>query len=695
MATKLAIVPKKTANIFSFKSVEGQGDAYQALLAPLLEALHWKGDLRHVSQALPPQSEAMDLQQFRDMMVHLGYTSVLRFGPATQLSTDDYPVLWIDTKAQPHLLRNQNDAAKLKDHEVTLVMFMGVTATIKIENIATTGAVLQRYKSILAQVMLISLLVGFIALAPTIYNMALYDTVISAGSTQGMVMMLVGVVGALAAECILRRMRNKRLGYFGARLDHYISCSVFERLLFLPPVFTERASISSQLARLRDFEAVREFFTGPLATLFFELPLIAVYLAAMACLSGSLTFVPLALVGAYALLLWSMDGKLKESSRKSANAVSKRQEFLLETLTKLRAIRLAGWEKMWQARYHRLSNEASLASFRAGFQAQILETMSYVLMTLGGVATMGFGVMGVINQQITVGALIASMMLIWRIVAPMQLVCASATRLQQLASSTRQVQRLLGMAPEHDPSSPTLPVLNLKGQITFHRVLLRYSNEAEPALLGVSFNIRPGQVIAIKGDNGSGKSTILKLVLGLYTPQSGAVRLDGIDVRQFDPLDLRQSIAYVPQDMDLMPGTVRDNLLFANPLATEEQCYNALRLACAIEEIERLPQRLDTVIAGENAEGISFMLTQRLNLARAYLKPAAIILFDEASHSLGQENDLAFANMVAHLRGRCTVLLATHREDHMRMSDALLVMNKGELTHAGTPDQVLNALKKK
>lgn len=666
---------------------------YRAILPQLLEALQWKGSERHIEQSLPAENAVLNLQKFRDILVHLGYGSVLRYGAAADLDRFSFPVLWIDDKGHPQLLKNSAEANELEKENVTLVIFKRITAKNSESN--TVHSMMHRFHGLLAQILLISLVTGVLALAPTIYNMAVYDTIIPSDTANGMILLFAGVILALVSECVLRHMRNRRLGYLGARIDHYIGCSVFERLLFLPPVYTERASVSAQIARLRDFESVRDFFTGPLATIFFELPLIAIYLTAMVCIAGSLTIIPLVLLVAYGALIWGMDGKLKEASRRSANAVSKRQEFLLETLTKLRVIRLVGWEMMWRQRYHKLSHDASMASFQAGFTAQIVEVFSYVLMTLGGVATLGFGVVAVINQNLTVGALIASMMLIWRIVAPMQLCCASITRLQQLGNSTKQVQRLLSMEPEHDPTCPVMPLLNLKGQITFHRVSLRYGNESEPALLGVSFNVKPGQVIAIKGDNGSGKSSILKLILGLYTPQSGAVRLDGMDLRQFDPLDLRQAIAYVPQDMEVLPGTVRDNLLFSNPVATEEQCNNALKLACALDEIHRLPQGLDTVISGDNAESISFLLTQRLNLARAYLKPASIMLFDEASHSLGSENDQAFANMVSHLRGHCTVILATHREDHMRLADTLLVMNKGELTHAGPPDQVLKLLQNK
>lgn len=663
---------------------------FAPLIRPLLGALRWKGDERGVQEALPAHAHELDLSGFRDTLVHLGFTSTLHKSIGRQNIA--LPAIGMDKDGQPHVLKSVDE---LKQGFSSYITFAPATMPMTPDNgdvkIAKEA---RRFKPLLNQILLISLAIGVIALAPILFNRMLYDHVIAAGSTRSLPMLVTGVALAFAVELYLRHMRNRYLSHFGARTDHVVSCSVFERLLFLPPAYTERAAVSAQIARLRDFENVREFFTGPLATLFFELPLIGVYLAVMAVLSGWLTLVPIGLLGAYAILLFAMDGKLKENSRNSASNASQRQEFLLETVTKLPAIRMAGMERSWQNRYRVLSGNASQSSFHSAYTAQILETLSYVLMSLGGIATLGFGVNAVIQGNISMGALIAAMMLIWRIVAPMQICCASITRIQQLKSSTQQVKRLLSVMPEHNPYAPPI-LIKPKGRVTFHRVSLRYTPEADPVLLGVSIDVKPGQIIAIRGANGSGKSTILKLVLGLYRPQNGSVRIDGVDIRQFDPVVLRQAISYVPQNVHIFPGTIRENLLFSAPDATDAQCIEALQQACALEEALSLPQQLDTIIEGANAASVSFMFLQRLNLARAYLRDAPIVLFDEASHSLGKDNDIAFAEKINSLRGKSTVLLVTHREDHMLLADQLLVMNKGELTHAGPPEQVLTVLRGK
>ncbi len=622
-------------------------------------------------------------------MAHLGYVSRLQKLKEIDVTEISLPAIAIERDGTPFILETLKDMQNLGSHAKVLSFMPGDMQKSQTSSIRER---LKKFRPLLGQVLVISLAINFMTIFPILYNRVIYDHIISAGTSAGMVMMVNGVLVALLIEMGLRHFRNTRLSFFGARVDHIVGCSALERLLFLSPSLTEKASVSAQIARMKDFESVRDFFTGPLASLFFEIPLILVYLGVMAFMAGWLTLVPVVSLLTFAILIMSMLGPLRSASKASSTASTRRQEFILESVSKMRDIRLAGMEDIWLERYRSLSGAASIASFRLAYKSQKLETISYILMTTGGIATLGFGVAAVLHDALSVGGLIASMMLIWRILAPAQICCASLTRLQQLASSTRQVEKLLTLQPEHDPYASPSPSLKLDGHVTFHRVTLRYSADTEPAVLGLSFEAKPGEIIAIKGNNGSGKSTILKLLLGLYQPQAGSVRLDGIDIRQFDPVTLRQSISYIPQSSDLFPGTIRDNLLLSKPDGTEAECVEALRDACALEDVQALPKGLDTIIEGDGNSPISFLLRQRINLARAYMRPTRVMLFDEASYSLGPENDEAFMRKISSLRGKSTIILVTHREDHMRLADKLFVMNKGELTHAGAPEQVLTAI---
>lgn len=669
---------------------------WSGLLMPLLTALHWKGTESNIRAAMPPSAKTLTLHQLRDVVAYLGFTSIEKLDYPLQLREEMLPVIHLQGDADGRLLLTPAEVAALPSVPARFLIFTPIEPSPP-PDATYAGLRMQfaRFRPPLALALVISFFIGVLAVAPSFFTMAIYDHIIATGSARGLFMMSAGVLAALAAEIFLRHQRNRYLAWFGARIDHFVSCSVFERLLYFPPAHTERASISLQLARLRDFDSIREFFTGPLAPMMFELPLISIYLIAIVIISGGLVTLPLLLILCYSILFYFMNGVIKERNRTSAQLVTKRQDFLLETVTHLRALRLAGMEEVWQQRCRQLSAQAALASFRAGFMAQLLENISSLLMTACGVGTLIWGVNAVIANTMSPGALIAAMMLIWRIISPLQVCCSSLSRMHQLAASTRQIQHLLSVPSEQSSCRPPSALPEMSMHITYHRVSLRYLPDADPALLGVSVDIKPGQIAAICGNNGSGKSSLLRVLMGMYPPQSGSVRIDGIDIRQMNPLSLRQAIAYVPQTADFLPGSIRDNLLYSCPTASETMCLRALEDSVALGEVLQLPKGLDTIIAGEGAEPISFLLRQRLNLARAYVRPARLYAFDESSHSLGKENDYAFTRKIASLRGQATVLMVTHREDHMRLADILLVLEKGELTHLGAPTQVLHALRSK
>ncbi|PZP55634.1 MAG: hypothetical protein DI586_06255 [Micavibrio aeruginosavorus] len=669
---------------------------YSDIAETLLKILGWKGQARRIYEAMPEINKRMNAEDFKNFMCRMGFKSISRSTYLKNLKEADLPALYVHDDQSCILITDHSQVQSSHDKKIKILTFKKTqNASPKIYS-SIVRTEIERFMPMLKEIFLLSMIIGLISLAPILYNRSIYDNVISSGSSEGVHTLLAGVIISFCAEMWLRNTRNARLAFFGGRIDHYVSCSVFERLLFLPPAFTERATTSAQIARLRDFESVREFFTGPLAILLFEFPLVLIYFLALTIIAGWLSLVPATLIAAYIGLIMIMSPRIRLFSRLAANYTTKRHEFLLETVTKLRDLRLAGMEDVWTERFRNLSDQSSHASFRSAYLAQVLEAISYGLMIGGACATLSFGIIMVIDQIISVGALIASMMLIWRILAPLQIACASFTRLQQLVSSTKQVEKLLSIQPENARQNSGIRTLpSIKGAISFHRVSIKYGPDMEPALLGVNLDIKPGKVIAIKGSNGSGKSTLLKLILGLYQPQAGSVRIDNIDIRQFDPLLLRQSISYIPQHGDFFPGSVRDNLLFSNPSATEEDIHAALLESCAFEDVSLLKDKLDTYIQPDNYSTISFSLRQKLNLARAYMRKSSIYLFDEASYSLGKDNDIAFEKKINQLRGRCTVIMATHREDHMRLADQLLFMNKGELTHAGPPDQVLHVLKGK
>jgi ABC-type bacteriocin/lantibiotic exporter with double-glycine peptidase domain len=229
--------------------------------------------------------------------------------------------------------------------------------------------------------------------------------------------------------------------------------------------------------------------------------------------------------------------------------------------------------------------------------------------------------------------------------------------------------------------------------VRFDKVSLRYAQGAAPALLGVGFAVEPGQLFGITGRSSSGKSSILKVLLGLYAPQSGQAFLDGVDVRQIDVQTLRRTVSYAPQETRLFHGTIRQNLLLGHPMASEAEIFDALRATRMHDLIESLPKGLDTRIGDEATARLPRGFARRLTIARALVRPSDVLLLDEPEQALDDDGEEMLVDLLRDLKGRKTVILVTHRPRYLRLADAVAVVAEGSVKAAGPAEAVLEAAK--
>jgi ATP-binding cassette subfamily C protein/ATP-binding cassette subfamily C protein LapB len=680
-----------------------------ACLLPLLRGLKWMGNPRQITEALPHFADTLDITGLRNTMANLGYRSDRIRISAAEVDPRLMPALFLPDKGPAFV------ALEVKDMggQPAMVVYRSGTesyATVKMpkvdgwayvftaidaEEIAHANrqhgwfrATLGRFRPLIWQMFATSLLTNLLALAMPLFVMSVYDKVIASGSKETLVYLLIGVSLAVVFDQALRAIRSRMIAYVGARLDSIVGNAIFERILTLAPAYTERATLGSQVARIKNFDTVREFFTGALATVALELPFMALYLGVIFALGHTLVLIPSAAVIAFALIGIVLFSRMREQVGFAARIESRRQEFMVETLGKMRALKYSGAEETWRDRYREMSARSVMASFRAAQISALAGTLSHVSVIVTGLATMAYGVTLVIDGGMTVGGLIASMILVWRVLGPLQTGFLAMTQLEQVRSSIRNIDNLMALKPEREPHSTHTSLTRFKGKVTFSRVSLRYSNDADPAVVGVTFEAQPGEVIALVGPNGAGKSTLLKMILGLYHPQAGNLRIDDIDIRQLDPVDLRQSVGYVPQTAATFHGTVAQNLRLAQPTASDEELIWACDQAGCLKDIENLPEGLNTRIGDGANERLSASLLQRICLARAYVQRAPIMLFDEPVNGLDFAGDRAFMKAVEAMRGHATVFLVTHRPSHLRLADQILLLEDGYLRLAGPADQI-------
>lgn len=675
-------------------------------LLPLLTALGWRGEERYLMESLPHFDEVEDIDDLRSVIARLNFKTSPQKLSTSQLWDEALPCLFVDKKgALSVILECNGDRLSIFDSETSRYTEIDVSeatgtaylvSAIDIEKyqkeVMKHGwiyVLTHRFKRLGVQLVGITSLINLMALAVPIYVMSVYDKVIGTRSEESLVYFLLGILIVVAADMGLRTIRTHALAYLGARCDALLTSAAFQQILHLPISLSERAPVGAQITRLKQFEGLREIFTGSVAGAALDLPFTFVFLAAIIMFGGVVAWVPISLMIIFTLMAAITMSLTKSRVAATGEIRSKRQNFLIEMITKHRSIREAHGEETWLARFKIISAESSHYHFRSSQLNLTIQTIAQMLVMSAGVATLGFGTLQVIEGEMTTGALIAVMALVWRVLSPIQAIFLNMNRLEQVRQSFQQVNALMRMKLEREPGKLPSIYRKFEGAVSFSRVGFRYSPRSEPALMGLTLQIEPGQIIAITGNSGAGKSTMLKLLTGLYLPQAGSVHIDGLDLRQLDMGELRHAIGYVPQKAIFFHGTVKQNLRLAHPGASDEDIARACEDAGVFDYADALPDGLETRLDNKFQKQMPDGLKQRLSLARTYVKNAPIYLMDEPGNNLDRQGDERLISHLKTMQGRSTVIIVTHRPSHMRLADRVIYLTDGTVVHDGKPDQVL------
>ncbi len=685
-----------------FKTVSQTG----ACLVPILTALGWRGEIRHLAEALPHFSTSFDEYDLVSVLTNLGYETQTVPARLKDLEADLLPCLFMPEDGAPLVVLSRSglrltvfDAASGGERECDAGPDKGTAYLVserpKTEPSKTRQSdkwfsfVARSFRGVVAKMFAITCATNLLALLIPVYIMMVYDKVVAARSPETLAYLAAGIGLVVLLDAALRVIRSRLLAYVGARIDVILSVAAFRQILSLPLGMTENAPIGGQMARIKQFESIREFFIGPLATVVLDLPFVFLFIALIGVIAGPLAWIPMALLVVFLILGTVMGRTFQKRIRESGEARSKRQHFLIEMLTNMRALKQSAAETAWKERFRDISAESAIAHFRVSQASARMQTLGQFLMYAAGVATITVGTVRVAEHAMSVGALIATMAMVWRILTPLQTAFLSLANIEQIRLGIEQINRLMNLSGERDSNQVASMYRRFKGRIVFQNVSMRYAPQAEPALLGVNLSIQPGEIVAITGPSGSGKSTLLKHVAGLYEPQAGMVTIDGLDVRQLDPGELRHAIGYVPQVCNLFHGTVAQNLRLGNPMAGDSDLTAAIVDADLMDYILQLPDGLDSWLKDRELQQMPLGIKQKLMLARAYATHAPILLLDDPGSAIDEEGDNALCRKLQALKGRATVLITTHRPRHMRLADRVVHIDGGRVLRNGPPETVL------
>jgi len=689
------------------------GSPFAACLFPLLNALGWKNISRELIEALPHFAEHIDLVDLRNILMHLGYESTVQITRLNQLNAQLYPSIFIAKNHEIYVLLKRNNqeityfdaqlgktfsrSGDALDFKGTAYLFTDQHVTHGVPNSPVASNnwfadLTSRFRKLIIHLFAMTFAINLVALLVPLFIMVIYDKVIGARSLDSLPLLLSGVAILICADLVLRFLRAKILGAVAGRMDYLIGVETFKQLLYLPPINTERSTVAAQLSQLKQFDSVRDFFTGANAAIVLELPFVLLFLVVIAILTGPIALVPLLMVLAYIVAALLFIPNMNRKISRSGKAKNNKQRMLIQTFAGRKEIKAIGGETVWRERFREVSGEAIIANYQTFVINAFMNSLAQAMMTATGVAVLSLGALAVINGTLSIGALIATMALVWRVLSPLQGAFLSISKFQQTFKSMQQINRLMKMPVEKSDLNSGLQIKDMQGYIRIERISFRYGPDQDPALMGVSFEINPGELVAIAGYTGSGKSTLLKIIAGMYKPQGGALFLDNIDMRQLNVMELRRAIAYVPQDTVMFHGTIAQNMRLGNGLATDAELKEAAEKAGMLEEIQALPYGFNTRLSDNAADKYPPGFMRSLSIARAFVSPANIVLFDEPGASLDFASDTRFMNQLKALKGQCTLIMVSHRPSHIRLADKVILLHQGAVQFAGNADEAISLL---
>ncbi|KGE03124.1 type I secretion system permease/ATPase [Pseudohaliea rubra] len=539
-------------------------------------------------------------------------------------------------------------------------------------------------------VLLAAFFINVFALALPLFTMNVYDRVVPNYAVETLWMLAAGVVVILLADITLRTMRGYFLDLASKRVDVKLSGRILERVLGMR--LEHRApSVGSYAVNLRAFETVRDFITSATIATMIDVPFAFIFMAVIAWIAWPV-LIPIA-IGLTIVLVYAMilQGKLHELSETTFRASAQRNSTLIESLVGLDSIKAMGAESIMQRKWE----DATAFLSHVGVQLRLLTNSNVNLTQWASQMVTMFviitGVYLITAGDLTMGGLIACTMLSGRIMAPISQVAGLLTQYHNAEIALKSLDEVMKTPMERPEGAQFLSREIFRGDIEFKNVSFSYPNAAMASLENVSFRIKPGERVAILGRVGSGKSTLQKLAMGLYQPTDGAIMIDGIDLRQLDPTELRSRIGYVPQDVTLFYGSLRDNLTLAHTGVSDTALVRAAEIANLGEFINRHPEGFDMMI-GERGDSLSGGQRKCVALARAIVADPPILLMDEPTGSMDHSTETAVRKQLEeYIQGR-TWLVVTHRNSLLSMVDRILVIDNGRLVADGPRDKVIEAL---
>lgn len=540
------------------------------------------------------------------------------------------------------------------------------------------------------EVLLASFFINIFAIASSLFTMNVYDRVVPNGAIDTLWVLSIGVLVVFTFDFIMKMLRGYFIDIAGKKTDVILSANIFEQMMGVK-MAARPESVGNFANNLQQFESFRDFFTSTTISTLVDLPFVIFFLIIIGYVGGLVVVVPILCIPIVIAVGLMIQGPLNRVVKETYRYSGQKHAMLIEALTGVETIKAVSAESPLQRKWeHVVGMAAKLGTKVRGLSLTAIN-FSVFMQQVAGVFVVILGVGLITDGKMTMGALIACTILTGRALAPLSQVAGLLTRYHQSLAALNSLDNVMKMPTDRLRGKTPLHRPGLNGDIEFKNVSFLYPKQSVPALNNISFKINAGEKIGVIGRIGSGKTTIEKLILSLYQPTEGTVLIDGVEISQLDPANLRKNIGYVPQDIMLFYGTVKDNIVLGAPYVDDTEVLRAAKIAGVTEFVSKHPQGFDMPV-GERGEKLSGGQRQAITVARALISDPPVLVLDEPTNMMDNRTEEQFkAQLQEYCVGK-TVILVTHKGSLLSLVDRIILMDGGKIVADGPRDLVLKAL---
>jgi ATP-binding cassette, subfamily C, bacterial LapB len=544
-------------------------------------------------------------------------------------------------------------------------------------------------KGIYFDVIKASLAINLFVLASPLFTMNVYDRVVPNNAIETLWVLALGVSMIYIFDSVLKFLRTYFLEVAAKKSDIILSSKIFEQVLDFKMNEAPR-SVGSFASNLKDFDSIRGFLTSTTIALVIDLPFVLIFLVVIAYIGGAVVLVPIFFLTVILLYTLSIRGALQRSVKETYEASAYKNSVLIESLNTLETLKLLGSTGFAQWKWEEATANIAGKSLNTKVISSSIQTITALCMQLSIVFVVVFGVYLIGDLQLTMGGLIAVVILSSRTLSPIGQVASLIATYEQTRTAYNGLDEIMEREVERPKGKQFIDREHLHGEIEFKNVKFSYPNSDKGALNDVSFKILPGEKVAILGKNGSGKSTVSKMIMNFYDPDEGSILIDGIDIGQIDPSALRKKISYVPQNIVLFSGTLKENIVYKAPYANDEAIIKAAHISGLDSYIHHEPKGYD-VYVGERGDTLSGGQKQSLGITRAFLLDLPLVILDEPTNSMDFTAELRVKDNLASECKNKTLIMTTHKNMLLELVDRVIILDNGKKIFDGPKEEMFKS----